>query len=218
MSDTQSKTTDEGGEDLAATIADLQKQLEKVNGKNKELVGEKLTWKTKAQEAQDAADEAATRAAERGGDVEALKAAHQRDLKKLQDQLSARDADLRTIRVDNAIKDAITLGNVKPEYARAVTALLKSDVDYVEGQATIEGKSIQDYAAAYFKSKDGQHFVRASDNTGGGATGSDGARASKWAKAPETAEEFTDFMQLTITNKSQANALADQWNRPDLKS
>lgn len=190
MSDTE-QTTDEG------SIEELRAELEKVKAKNKELLTEKQKVKAKAQEAQDAADEAAQTAAERSGDIEALKASHAKELQKLQDKLTAADSDLRTIRVDNEISKALTEGNVRPEMSEALTALLKSKVAYENGQATIDGASIGEAIGSYLGSEVGAHFRRAADNSGSGATGNNGSKASDagnetWSLATYQERKATD--------------------------
>jgi hypothetical protein len=214
MSDTNdNQTTDEGG------IEELRAELEKVKAKNKELLAEKQKVKQKAQEAQDAADEAAQKAAERGGDLEALKAAHAKELQKLQQKLEAADTDLRTIRVDNEITKALSEGNVRSEMSEALTALLKSKVQYEGGIATIDGKAIGEFAGEYLGSETGSHFRRASDNSGGGATGS--------TNKPPAQHEFTkdnfsskmgEWMVLAGTDAATAKQIALDVGRSDLAS
>ncbi len=202
MSDTnENKTADEGSMD------ELRAELEKVKAKNKELLAEKQKVKQKAQEAQDAADEAAQQAAERGGDIEALKSAHAKELQKLQDKLSAADSDLRTIRVDNEITKALSEGNVRSEMSEALTALLKSKVDYSNGVATIDGKAIGEFAGEYLGSATGAHFRRAADNSGVGATGNQTTKSASHA-----GKEFSlgDYTELKKTDAAAAAAWATE--------
>lgn len=210
MSETNDKTTDEGGTDPR----DL--EIEKLRAKNKELLSEKQKEKAKAQALADEKDEAEAKAAESGGNVEALKAAHTKELAKLQSKLDAADTDLRTIRVDNELARSLTEGNVRSEMSEALTALLKSKVQYDNSVATIDSKPIADFVSEYLGSDVGAHFRRASDNSGGGATGN-----SSTSKPPRMTKEnfnYTDFGKLMVENPAEANALADQLGRPDLKS
>ena len=206
------ETTGTGGDDLATIVADLQAQLEKVNGKNRELISEKQASRQAEAAARQQAEDAETTAAERNGDIETLKSNYKKSMDKL-------EGELRTIRVDNAIKDAVQAGNVNgPVMAKALTAILKEMTDYKDGLASIEGKSIQDYTRDYLAGEEGKHFVRAASNSGGGAQGSDGSKAFAFSKPPETAEQMNDFMRLSNEDKPRANALAASWNRPDLAS
>ncbi|UYY77500.1 kinesin [Sphingomonas sp. R1] len=197
----ENQITDEGG------IEELRSELEKVKAKNKELLAEKQKVKQKAQEAQDAADEAAQQAAERGGDLEALKAAHAKELQKLQAKLDAADTDLRTIRVDNEIARALAEGNVRPEMTEAVTALLKTKVQYEGGVATIEGRPIGEFAGEYLGGETGAHFRRASDNSGGGATGNTSTKTN-----PVAGKEFSlgDYQTLKQTDPAAAAVWATE--------
>ncbi|NML04277.1 hypothetical protein [Sphingomonas sp. G-3-2-10] len=209
MSDTTEQTTDEGG------IEELRAELEKVKAKNREIVAEKQKAKQQAQAAQDAADEAAQQAAERNGDIDALKSAHAKELQKLQAKYDALDSDLRTVRVDNEIARAIADGNVRPEMVRAVTAMMKAEVSYEAGVATIDGKPISDHVAEYLGGKDGAHFVRPADNSGGGATGGSSATAQPpLIKRPSTPAEWAILDGMADADR---NAFCDRIHAPDLK-
>jgi phage I-like protein len=214
LSDTTEQTADEGG------IEELRAELEKVKAKNKELITEKQKAKQQAQAALDAADEAAQHAAERNGDMEAIKAAHAKELQKLQAKYDALDGDLRTVRVDNEIARAITEGNVRPEMVRAVTAMMKAEVSYEAGVATIDGKPIADHATEYLGGKDGAHFVRPADNSGGGAAGA--TTSTKIADHGFTKDNFgqrmTEWSMMAKSDPELAKSIAQQVGRPDLAS
>lgn len=217
MTDTN-KTADEGSDtsDLSAELADLKAQLDKVNSKNAELVKEKQAMKLKAQEAKDAADAAELTAAEKNGDIEALKAAHAKELKKYQDAAEKAEADLKTIRVDNAIATAIGEGNVKPEFIKAVTAMMKAEVEYANGEATIEGKSIADYAKEYLSGEAGSHFVRAADNSGSGATGNSKTTVQQaWTKEEFLGSRSLEAQKLARDNPAEYNRIVAQVGLPD---
>lgn len=191
-------------------------EIEKLRAKNKELLSEKQKEKAKAQALADEKDEAEARAAESGGNVDALKAAHAKELAKLQAKLETYDSDLRTIRVDNEISKALASGNVRQELGEGFTAILKSKVQYEGGIATIDGKPIADFASDYLSSDTGAHYRRASDNSGGGATGN-----TSGTKAPRMTKEnfnYTDFAKIALENPAEANAIADAVGRPNLKT
>ncbi len=195
MSDTNNETVIEDSNDT-----DLRAEIDRLKAKNKELLTEKQKAKQKAQEAQDAVDEAEARSAENSGNVDALKAAHAKELKKLQDKLQANDTDLRTIRVDNELTRSLSEGNVRSEMSEALTALLKSKVQYDNGTATIDGQSIGDFVGSYLGSEVGAHFRRASDNSGGGATGNSNTTAT------------TQFSEGEYIRRYQLNPVeAKQW-------
>jgi len=191
-------------------------EIEKLRAKNKELLAEKQKEKAKAQAFADEKDEADARAAESGGNMEALKAAHAKELQKLQAKLEAADGDLRTIRVDNEISKALANGNVRQELGEGLTALLKSKVQYEGGVATIDGKPIADFATDYLGSDNGAHYRRASDNSGGGATGN--TSGTKAARMTKENFNFTEFAKIALENPAEANAIADAVGRPNLKT
>lgn len=207
MSETKEQTTDEGGEDLAIVIAQLRAELaaertekEKVKTKNRELLSEKQT-------AKQAADAAELDAAEKSGNIEALKASHATQLQKLQAKYDALDSELRTVRVDNEITKALNDSNVRSEMSEALTALFKNKVEYADGVATIDGKTIGEFAGEYLGSAVGAHFVRPADNSGGGATGS----ASKAAKVQlDKPFSLTEYGALKASDPVAAAAWATQ--------
>jgi len=213
MSD-KNETADEGSNTtLERDERDI--EIEKLRAKNKELLAEKQKAKQKAQDAQDAADEAVTQAAERNGDIEALKAAHAKEMKKLQDKLDAVDGDLRTIRVDNEITKALTEGKVIDYQLEPLTYMFKSKVQYENGTASIDGKPVADFIGEYLNSDVGANFRRATDNSGAGATGNTStATPMRLNKRPGTQQEW-DYLDSLGT--VERNALCDSIGAPDLK-
>ncbi len=211
MSETNQETTT-SGEDLAAIVAELRAELnaeraekEKVKNKNKELVSEK-------QVAKQAADDAALDAAEKSGDIEALKASHARALRSAQEKQEAADAELRTIRVDNELTRSLSEGNVRSEMSEALTALLKSKVQYNDGVASIDGKSIGEFVGGYLGSEVGAHFRRASDNSGGGATG---GQSTSTTTAFSEGEYIRRYQLNPIEAKQWATANGQAWITKD---
>ena len=209
------KTVEEGSETIITNDdADLQAEIVKLRAKNKELLAEKQKVKLKAQEAQDAADNAATAAAERNGDIETLKAAHATALKKLQDKLDAADSDLKTIRVDNELTRAYN-ENGRPELAEQFIAWAKGRVQYENGTATVDGSSLSDFVGTYLSSAGGAHFRRVADNSGSGALGNSSTTAPvRLTKRPTTPAEW-DYLDSLST--SERNAVCDAIGAPDLK-
>lgn len=140
----------------------------------------------------------------------------ERDLDAANKRADASDKSLRATRADHAISKAISEANVDAKHVRAATAILKLDMNFDdEGNALIEGKSVPDFAKSYF-AKDGLSYVRAADNSGGLSQGN-----TSTTKPPLMTKEtfnYTDFGNLMASNPAEANALADQLGRPDLKS
>ncbi|WP_313040727.1 hypothetical protein [Sphingobium yanoikuyae] len=211
----ENKTAEEGsGTIITNDDADLQAEIVKLRAKNKELLAEKQKAKQKAQEAQDAADEAAAQAAERNGDIDALKSAHVKELKKLQDKLDAADTDLRKIRIDNELTRAYNESG-RPELAEQFIAWAKDRVQYENGIATIEAVGVGEYVTNYLNSNTGAHFRRVADNSGAGASGNNTTVAPmKLTKAPATQQEWDYLDSLPADVR---NALCDSINAPQLK-
>lgn len=185
---------------MTKTVEELETQLEKalasiskLEAKNEEVIGKLKNETARADAAEIAADEADANAAA-GNELKTL----QRDYAKLEKQLATltgeRDtlaSDLKATRVDGAISAAIASGNVRPEMVDVVEAYLHRKATYEDGAATIDGKSIADFAKGYF-AKDGAHLVRAADNAGADAAGNNGSKPT----APHgfTKENFNSKM------------------------
>jgi hypothetical protein len=188
--------------------------------KNKELIDREKAAKKLADEAEEARDEAANDAAKKAGDVDTITASltkkHAAEIKKLADKNADYESRLSTLLVDNAISAAIVENGVMPQFARAVTAMLKADASVTDGEALANGVPLADHIKSFFIGDEGKHFVAAPANSGGGAQGSS-AKGSAWSKPPETAEEYNQFMQDSVTNPAMTNAAADSWGRQDLK-
>ena len=189
-----------------SALDELRAQIDALKTKNQELIKEKQAAKKAADDARDAAEEAANEAASKSGDVEAIKAAHTKELGKLQKQLEERDNTLRTISVDNAIAQQLAGSNVHQHATEPLTALFKSKAEFKDGVATVDGQPIADFVKAYLSSDIGAHYVRANDNTGGGATGAGQVTATRgYTKDSLT---LTEFSKLAAGNPAEANAIA----------
>ncbi|GFE72379.1 kinesin [Novosphingobium sp. TCA1] len=211
---------------MTKTIEELQADLDKAFGsisrleaKNSELIDREKAERTRAEAAEKLADEAEANAAA-GNELKTL----QRDYKKLETALasitSERDTlagELKTTRVDSAISAAIASGNVRPEMVEAVEALMHRRVEYADGEASIAGKSIADYAKGFF-AKDGAHYVRAADNSGADSQGNNGSKASGHGFTKETYNHGAYAGVYIEEGVEVANAIADEVGRPDLKT
>lgn len=207
--------------ELEKRIETLEAALAKAEEEKKTALGEKFKAANalkKAVEDTEAAIEDAK--AETGTELDKARNEVKKLTKQVADLSGERDtyaSELRTTRVDNEIKSAITSGKVMPEWAELVESHLLRRVTYEDGVATIEGKSIADAAKAYLKTPTGLKTVRAPESSGSGSTGASTVDTSGWKDAPQTAEEFNRYMKLTVDDPAAATALAQQWNREDLK-
>jgi len=188
---------------------------------NADLKRERDEWKRKADAAQKLLDEAEDNAAA-GDELAKLQHEYKKLEKTIADLTGERDSlasELRTTRVDGAISAAIASGNVRPEMVEAVEAILHRKAQYEDGAATIDGKSIADFAKSYF-AKDGAHFIRAADNAGADATGNNGSKPAE----PHgfTKENFNSKMGewavLSGSEPEKAKQIAIEVGRTDLAS
>ncbi len=189
--------------------------------KNADLVRRLKLAEQRAEAAELEADNALDTASTAAGDeLSKLQRAYNKLEKQVADLTGERDtfaSELRTTRVDNEVAKAIASSNVRPELVPAVEALLLRQATYEDGVATINGKTIADAAKSFFSSKDGSHYVRAPESSGSGSTGASAVDTSGWNNAPSTADEYTRYMKLTVSDPAAATSLSDKWNRPDLK-
>ena len=193
-----------------------------LKNKNAELLSTIKSLQTQVatltQAAEDAKDEAANAAGDELSKLQRLVTKLERERDQANERADKADGELRTVKVDNAVKAALVANNVRPELHLAVEAMLLRQVEAEDGEFTISGKSIEDYAKGYFASKDGQHFVSAPDSSGSGSTGAETVQTSKsWKEAPQSNEDYAAWFEFQKANPEQATKLADQWGQPELK-
>lgn len=181
--------------------------------KNKELLG-------KLKKQQDTLDQlladkeaAEATAAEKAGDWEKLKsqleAKHKKDIDALKLQNDQLSSDLRTIRVDNEIAQIIAKSGVTAAHVPAVEALMLRKVEYADGQASIDGKSVSDWAKDYF-AKDGAIYRPAPDNSGAGASSNDGSKSSQFTIPKSAADITPELFALAKSDAEQFNSIMAQ--------
>lgn len=214
-------------EELQTKLEQALTSITKLEGLNGTLKQEVDKYQSGYREAKREADEARTasealaEAREREAkDVEALEkrltAKFQREIDGLKTERDRLDGDLRTVRVDNEIARAIADGNVRPEMVRAVTAMMKAEVAYADGIATIDGKPVADHVAEYLSSKEGAHFVRPADNSGGGASGGTSTMTRpQWTKEEFLGPRSQEAQLLARDNPPEYNSLVKQLGLPE---
>lgn len=198
---------------------DTHEDLSGLKNKITELLGTIKSEKARADKAEREREEAAESAATANStEIEKMQKRAEKAERELEaaNKLASDHAQaLRNTRADHSIAKAIAEANVDAKHVRAATALLKLDMSFDdEGNALIEGKSVQDYAKAYF-AKDGLTYVRAADNGGGTASGNTSTKPpAKLTARPTTSAEW-DI--LDGMDKTERNAFADSIGAPDLK-
>lgn len=193
---------------LKANNADLKSRLDKATKANKTLE-DRLDQLEAAQN--DAADTTKS-------EVEKAQAKLQREIDKLTTLNQKLNSTLATKTIDGAISAAIAKAGVLPEHVAMLTKALKADATMNDtGEAvTLDGTSFDDHLGSYFASKEAKSYIAAPMNSGAGAAGST-AKGNTLQKAPETAEEWKAYFELTASNPAEANAQAAIWGREDLK-
>lgn len=206
-------------EDAVEALQKAQASITKLEEKNKELQTEKQAAKAKADEAEAARDEAAERAERDAKDVEALEkrlsAKFQKDIDTLTRERDDANAKLRTTLVDNEIARAIRDNNVRDGMDEPLIALFQSKVKFDNGEATIDGQTIGEFAQDYLGSEKGAYFRRPSDVSGADASGNTTkAVTTKLTKRPTTPAEM-DI--LDAMPDEERNAFLDSIGAADLK-
>lgn len=186
--------------------AGLKAKVKELHGIIKNLQSEKETEQAAREEAE---AEAATKAGDVNKVREQLEAKHKKEIDKLVSANEALSNDLRTIRVDNEINQAIASLGIMPAHIPAVEALLHRKVQYADGQATIDDKAIAEWASEW-SAKDGAIYRPAPNNSGAGAMGNDGAKANTLS-VPKSATELTsEHYQLAKSDPTAFNSLMEQ--------
>lgn len=210
-------TTEELEKRIQALEADLAKAVED----KKTALGEKFKLANELEAAEAAREEAAERAEREAKDVEALEkrltAKFQKDIDNLTRERDEAIGKLRTTLVDNEIARAIRDNNVRDGMDEPLIALFQSKVKFENGEATIDGKAIGEFATEYLGSEKGSYFRRPTDVSGADATGST-------TKAPAshgfTKENFKsregEWMILAGSDPVAAKQAALDAGRPDL--
>lgn len=195
--------TEEGKAELAKIIeAAVGKATEGLKAKNAELLGNQKELKTKLEEEAAAKAAAEEEAAKKSGDInkitEALEAKFQKELKARDDKLSAKDAALHKLLIDNGLTEALTKAGIAPQYLDATKALIQTQnkAEIVEAGGTttaqINGKAISEFVSEWSQGDNGKHFVAAQNNSGGSANGANGGGKAAAGKSMSR----TDFENL----------------------
>ena len=196
-------------DETLALLANANDQITKLNAKSAEQIAVQKKAKEHAEAAREQAEQAAAEAAAKAGDLDAIRAQHAKEIKKLQDQrdadLAARDARLSELLIDNGIKAALVEHNIAPQFHDFATAYFKAGAKIEGGEALFGDAPLADGIKSFVASDKGKHFVAAPVNTGGNAPGSTGGDTAPMTRAPLNEARFMEMMR---TNPVEANKLA----------
>lgn len=202
-------------EDALAAIEELKAahEVEKtaILAKNKELVDREKKAKADADAAKEAAERAAEEQASKSSSIEEVRAAleskHKREIEKLTRERDEITAGYNRLVVDNQIAADLVAHNVAKPFHSILTQALKAQATVTDGVAYINGQPISEYVSGFLTSDDGQHYVSAPVNTGGGATGATVTKANTWSK-----ENFnlTEYSKLAKSDPVEAAAVSER--------
>lgn len=206
---------------MSETNNNTDSSTEDVSGlknKNAELHRKLKAAELRAEKAeQDAEDAAENAKAETGSELDKAKRAITKltkDLDAANKRADASDNSLRDYKASSALATAIASANVDSDHVAMLTKALRADIQFDDaGEPVIEGKSIEDFAKSYFGGA-GKKYVRVAEHGGGGATGSEGAKAARMTKENFN---YSEFAMIQLKNPAEANAIADAVGKPELK-
>lgn len=179
-------------EDLQATIADLSSQVEKVNAKNQELLGEKKKAQQLAKEEADAKEAAKIEAAKKTNDFEQLHKSAMGELEATKSQLSELQGKVAGEKINNAamkIAGQLADGSNAELLADFIGKRLKFSegelkVTNPDGELTIS--TLSDLEKEFANDTRYSALLKGNQSSGGGATG--GTKSSGAAKTITRAE------------------------------
>lgn len=213
MTDNTNTNADDDTSGLKANNAELLKKLKAEKDARK-------TLEERLQVLEDERDQAQSDAAAKAGDVDTIKAQleakHAKEIKALTDGKSALEVRLSELLIDNEIKTAITANNVLPQFAPAVTALLKNGAALKDGVAMAGDVPLADRITAFMSGEEGKYFVAEPVNSGSGAQSSSTAVKGHGYTKENFNSRLGEWAALEKTNPDEARAIAASVGRSDL--
>lgn len=192
-------------EELQADLEKALTSIEKLDGLNTVLKQENKDAAAKVRAAEEAAENASTATLTELEKTQKRADKAERELAAANERATTSDRSLRDYKAAGAITNALVAANVDTMHVKLLSKALRADVEFGDdGEPTIGGHAIDAYAKSFF-AKDGLSYVRAPENSGGGATGSDGGKPTRM-----TAENWntTEWTQLAAENPAEAKAVA----------
>lgn len=186
MADAKELTQEDIDAAVAAAVAKVQDSVEKLEAKNKELIGENRKLKS----AGEIKPEDLAAAEERADKAEAALAAAQKEAKdakaaadKATKTLEAEQGFTQKLLIQDGIKSALIANGVKDEdFIDSLTAKFSSgasiNADGETRTAIYGDKPLGDFIKEWAASDAGKKFIAAPSNSGGGAGGGDGKGAT----------------------------------------
>lgn len=129
-------------------------------------------------------------------------------------QLQDAESFTQRLLVDNGLTEALAKAGVtNPVHMKAVKSMLAGQVQVVaEGDAKVAkvgDKALADYVNEWAKGDEGKFFVSAPNNSGGGATGGNGAPSINKKSSAMTPDEKSAYIKENGLDKWQTKVAAD---------
>jgi len=199
-------------EEAITKINEMQTSIEKLEGKNKELVREKQAIKAKV----DGIDQD-----QYAKDLEQLNVlqGQVKDLEKVNKELSTNNESLANLAeskgqslekylVESNLTDALVAAKVKPELMKAASAMFRSQTQIIEGEdgysVNLGDKDIKTAITEWGASDEGKAFVSAPENQGGGSKQSNDVSGSQENNAAKDAANKGDLSGFLSASLQQA--------------
>lgn len=214
-------TSDDFKADPGAVIgAAVEEMISGLKTKNGELIGKLKQVKSGSSESDAELEKlrqfketADLTSAETKGDYDkALKLAndrHMSELDKLTSKLTVSQGQLEKLLIDDGLSAALDAVNILPALKPAAKALLRADTLLVDGKAMIGENSLSEFVSSWAAQDEGKAFVKAPDNSGGGANG-DNKPGGAQSQNPWVTGNLTDQGNMIRENPEMANSLKSQ--------
>lgn len=168
-------------EELQAKLAELSEKLDATERANAGLKADLVKAKAKAKGAEidpEIHAQLESKVDEITAQLNKVTKESSKQVETLTKQLSEKDGALSNYLIESQLTDTLAKVGVKPEFMDATKALLKSQASIKAEngtyQALIGEKSISEAIKEWASGEQGKHFVKAPDNSGGGANGGNG--------------------------------------------
>lgn len=180
-------TNDANGKKLLDELAEKHASIDGLKAKNAELIEANRRFKESAEASKAEAEAANAKVDElKNIDVETAVANATSQLKadyeKVSKALELKEKEVRDSKIETTLNDAINSAGIASQHQKAVKALLRSenviDIDEVDQNVKVGGKPLSDFVTEWSRGESGKYYVKATENNGGGAQGSQSAGGS----------------------------------------
>lgn len=183
---------------LEQQIEDLKAQVEATASKNKELLSELRIAKSKNKELDfdtynkvlEENDTLKSQVSKLTNDL----GLRTKEFENIANKLNEKEKYLDDLTLSNTIKEQFAKNNFNNEDFETVTAYLEKHFKLADGVVTAGGKDIDSFMSEYVSGK-GKRYTLAPENTGGGATGSNGTGATVQKRSEMTHAQKGEFIK-----------------------